>query len=421
MEHQEPKLDLSVLINKVYRDVLKNLNTEDLLNFRSTSTELKEIVKKYISKYRPTFLRLNCTVSSSKLNPRIEINPPLEAIKGVGMSGMKIKLNILFDLVNMTSFRDNIQILEQIIESLPHAQTIYISFSRPEYYSKETSWLEGTWFNKTASALIKLQELSSLSLSGDAPWEHILKILPYLTTLRKLRVTDNQNLQSVQLLESLSQMKDLTSLSIRSTRGVQETGLPGIGLTNCLPHMPHLHYLSISHVTINGLACEELGKRLERALPNVSELKLENVYIENGEYEEVYYLLPHIRNLLSNLTSLNLSTNGMLNDLIVLSLTGDISNLKSLNISNNSIGEYDEHIGAHPIIPLLESLTNLEELNISGNRIYANCIMELIPTLQRLPLRKLDVSYNYLGEETIEYIRRSLPYVELDETGCHIR
>lgn len=72
-------------------------------------------------------MTLNCTVSSKLLEPEsIEINPPLEALRAIGMSGVKTELNILFDRVFMASFNENVEILEQIIESLPHTQSIYI-------------------------------------------------------------------------------------------------------------------------------------------------------------------------------------------------------------------------------------------------------------------------------------------------------
>ena len=446
MEHRDDIIDFSELINKVYFQVLSYLPLEYILETRITCRKIKEVVETYIRKHRPIFLRrlppntiytaqnivnaclylvckqpeecnttLNCTVSSKSLAPEsIEINPSLETLRVIGMSGVKTELNIQFDLVNMTSFKDNIQILEQIIESLPHTQSIYIRFSESKYYSERGDWVAGTWFNKTARALINLQELSSLRISGDAPWEHILDCLPHLINLRKLRVTGNRKLDGVKLLERLSQMTKLTSLSISRIR------TNATELTDCLRLMPQLGSLSISRVEIDGLEYEDLGKNLESALPNLRELALRHVHIENEEDEGIEALLPHIRNLLSQLTSLDLSNNTIEIDDgegngIVPAMRGYVSNLKSLNLSYNYIGQsYSSKYGPHPIIKLFKSLPNLQELNLEHNEINSCFIAVLIPTLKKLPLlRKLNLSRNYLSILAIVGISKWLPDLKL--------
>ena len=412
--------------------------------------KIKELLETYIRKHRPIFLRrlppnyteqnivnaclylvckqpeecnttLNCTVSSKSLAPEsIEINPSLETLRVIGMSGVKTELNIQFDLVNMTSFKDNIQILEQIIEYLPHTQSMYIRFSESKYYSERGDWVAGTWFNKTARALINLQELSSLRISGDAPWEHILDCLPHLINLRKLQVTCNDNLIGDELIESLCQMTELTSLSISRIQ------INATELTDCLRLMPQLGSLSISRVKINGLDCQQLGQGLEIALPKLRELVLRHVDIETGNIYDEYSnsdIFPHMRNLLSKLTSLTLSSYqiGIIEmiDIIVPGITGYVSNLKSLNLSCNYIGQtYTDQEGPQ-MMPFFESLTNLEELSLARNGINPNCITDLIPALQMLPsLRKLDLSNNYLGKRTIMYISQSLPDVTVNTSFC---
>ena len=458
MEQRKGTIDFYTLINQDYFEVISSyLSFQELLKMRLTSREIKKVVSMYMGKHIPTFLilppdiiytsqtiatlkdnivnacssfgkkpsqcdmTLNCTVSSKLLEPEsIEINPPLEALRDIGMSGVKTELNILFDRVIMASFNDNVEILEQIIESLPHTQSIYIRFSESKYYSERGDWVAGTWFNKTARALINLQELSSLRISGDAPWEHILDCLPHLINLRKLRVTGNRKLDGVKLLERLSQMTKLTSLSISRIR------INATELTDCLRLMPQLGSLSISRVKINGLDCQQLGQRLEIALPKLFELTLRGVDIETGNIYDEYSnsdIFPHMRNLLSKLTSLTLSSYqiGIIEmiDIIVPGITGYVSNLKSLNLSCNYIGQtYTDQEGPQ-MMPFFESLTNLEELSLARNGINPNFITDLIPALQMLPsLRKLDLSNNYLGKRTFMYISQSLPDVTVNTSFC---
>ena len=457
MEHREAIIDFSELINKVYFQVLSYLPLEYILNMRITCSKIKQVVETYIRNHRAIFLRrlppntiyteqnivnaclylickqpeecnttVNCTVSSKKLAPeRIEINPSLDELKVIGMSGVKTELNILFDLVNMTSFKDNIQILEQIIEYLPHTQSLYIRFSKSKYATDKTEWDKGTWFNTTARALINLEYLSSLRISGDAPWEHILDCLPHLINLQKLRVTGNRKLEGDdqllhKLLHSLSQMPELTTLYISR---IEDTGLQGTYLTDCLRLMPQLGSLSIVRAKINGLNCQQLGQRLEIALPNLFELTLSDFHIvDSDDYGDGYELLPHITNLLSKLTSLDISMNHIhMRHLVDItpSIIEYVSNLKSLNLSNNYIGQSCSGKLGPELMPLFQSLTKLEELSLVHNGIDYDCMVGLIPPIQMLPsLRKLDLSYNDLGKRSIMLITQSLPDVTLNTSSC---
>ena len=453
MEQRKSIIHFSDLINGDYAEIISSyLSLKDVLKLRSTSRDIKEAVSKYMFTNRSTFLvlppditynpptivtlqhnivdacsyfgkeppqcnmTLNCTVSSKLFVPKsIEINPPLNALREIGRTGVKTELNILDSRVTTDFFKENggVEILKQIIECLPHTQSIYIRFLADD---SRVGWVAGTWFYKTTKALNNLQELSSLRISGDSPWKRILTFLPDLTHLKKLRVTCNKNLDGVKLLETLSQMKNLTSLSISTIRTNANE------LTACLSHIPELQSLRLSRVEIEAIDdYKELGKNLETALPNLRELALRKVSVDNEDEEEderIEALLPHIRKLLSQLTSLDLSKNSIsrLDDGegngIVPAMTGYMSKLTSLNLSDNFIGQDDTHL----IIPLLESLTKLEELNLALNHINSDFIRVLIPTLQKLPLLiKLNLSYNYLNSQAIDDIQELL----CDESRLH--
>lgn len=458
MDHRKVITDFSNLINEVYfQKVLSHLSLEDLLKLRITSKQIKEVVSTYMGEKRPPFLvlppdveyteetienltenivkacsyfgaeppkcnmRLNCMVFSDSLDPRsIEINPPLNALRAIGMSGVKTELLIVFNLVNMTSFKQNIHILEQIIEYLPHTQSIYIVFSNNRHYSEDgglvedAGWITGTWFDTTAKALIHLKHLSSVRILGDAPWEHILKCLPLLRQLTKLKITGNRNLDGDELLGCLSRMTQLKSLGIKRIEQVSIDAL-----TDCLKLIPKLDSLSISDFEIEGID-KDIGLRLEDALPNLFYLKLKKIKFRQGNISR---LLFHIRNLLSKLTSLNISYNNIspiMLGWIFDDISGYISNLKSLSISKNFICLSDpNHGGAGRLMALagimkfFEPLRKLEELDLADNHITSNCIAWLLTTLKTLPLRKLNLSGNILSIPALRGVVKMLPKLQV--------
>jgi Leucine-rich repeat (LRR) protein len=454
MEHRKVITDFSNLINEVYfQNVLSYLSLKDLLKLRITSKQIKEVVSTYMGEKRPPFLvlppdveyteetienlteniekacsyfgaeppkcnmRLNCMVFSDSLDPRsIEIKPPLHALRAIGRSGVKTELLIVFNLVNMTSFKQNIHILEQIIEYLPHTQSIYIVFSNNRQYSEDGGWVEdagwitGTWFDTTIDALINLEHLSSLRILGDAPWEHILKCLPLLRQLTKLKITGNRNLEGDELLGCLSRMTQLRSLGIKRIEQVRMNAL-----TDCLKLIPKLDSLSISDFEIEGID-KDIGLMLEDALPNLFYLKLKKIKFRRGDISS---LLFHIRNLLSKLTSLNLSDNNIspiMLGWIFDGINGYISNLKSLNLSKNYIcvsNRIGRLMALSGIMKFFEPLTKLEELDLADNNITSNCIAWLLTTLKTLRLRKLDLSGNILSIPALSGILKMLPKLQI--------
>jgi hypothetical protein len=241
----------------------------------------------------------------------------------------------------------------------------------------------------------------------------IVKSLPHTESLNLDFSHEIREEYGNDVINSLSRLEQLRSLSICKMH------VDATELIKSLLQMTQLGSFSISELKINGLNSHQLGQalevgqKLEILLPRLSKLKLSNSWVEN---ESIVKVLPHIRGLLSNLTSLDLSNNNLNRDAlyynIVPAISGYVSNLRSLNLSDNEIGMYLESV-SHPIIPLIQTLNNLEELSLSNINIDGNCIAELIPTLRMLPLRKLDLSSNNLGAEEIILITKSLPMLKV--------
>ena len=446
----EQHLDWNKLINAVYLQILPNLSDEELLRLKLASKKTKEVVRSYMIRDRTTLLSLptnikytaqnikslkgdiknacqyfrkepkecdmtlNCRVFHSNAGTLITSNPPLNALIEIGETGVKIDLNVIFDVESSHSFGElwlsYILLLIRILDSLPYIQSISIDFSR---YEIQGGWIGGDWFERTAAmSLINLQELSSLRISGKAPWVHILNCLPNLTHLRKLKlkVYDNYDIDHEQLLVSLSQMTQLTSLGIS---GIQIDD--GYRLFACLSLMPQLGSVSLSELKINflvRLVYQHFGQMIVTTLPNLVKLKLSNSFVEAHSILE---LLPHIRPLLSKLTSLNLSNNNLdaMNvQYLIEPVKEDLSNLRSLNLSDNYICR--DASDPNPLIPLIQSLPKLEKLVMWGNEIDDNCIRELIPTLQDCrSLRKLDLSKNKISTYVIVELTRKLKFLKV--------
>jgi hypothetical protein len=358
MDQREDIIDFSSLINKVYfQKVLSFLSLQDLLKMRLTSTQIKEIVDTYIRRYRQTLLHLpprmctqlnlpnlpenivkacayfgkqpeecdmtlNCTIFYDKNKTRVTTTHPMKALLAVSNSGVKISLNIMFDFSND----------DRSVNLWPS----YIS------------------------------ELQS--------------IVEYLPNTESLHLDFSHEIMEEwgdEVINSLGHLTQLTSLSICNMH------VTGTELITCLSKMTHLSSFSISEVKIDGLNSSTLGQALEIVLPRLSKLKLSNSYVESDPIIEV---LPHIRRLLSNLTSLDLSNNKLDRDTlhyeIVPAISGYVSNLKTLNLSYTDID--------------------------------GNCIDELIPTLQMLPsLSELVLSSNNLDYDAIKRVAKSLPMLKV--------
>ena len=358
MAQRENKPEFFNLINDVYITLFRYLNIEDLKNLKGTTKEIKGLVDTYIRRHRQSLLRLppsmytrlnlpnlpenivkacayfgkqpeecdmtlNCTIFyDNKTKTRVTTSPPMKALLAVSNSGVKISLNIMFD------------------------------------FSKDDR-----------SVNLRSSYISELK-----------SIVEYLPNTESLHLDFSHEIMEEwgdEVINSLGHLTQLTSLSICNMH------VTGTELITCLSKMTHLSSFSISEVKINGLNSYTLGQALEIVLPRLSKLKLSNSYVESDPIIEV---LPHIRRLLSNLTSLDLSNNKLDRDTlhyeIVPAISGYVSNLKTLNLSYTDID--------------------------------GNCIDELIPTLQMLPsLSELVLSSNNLDYDAIKRVAKSLPMLKV--------
>ena len=397
------EIDFSKLINDVH--LLKYLTLNEILMLKLTSKQINDLVKTYMSKHRKPHLKLpanmvytehnkrnlyqnilkacnslkkeprecimsvSCTISHSEDKTVVQINPPFEALEHINRSGVRILLNILFVLPSSNIFDRTwvsyIFRLEQILKTLTLTESINLDFSDETF---EGGWNRGTWFNNIRIALLNLPHLSSLKISGEAPWNHILPTLPLLTQLRELKISGTHSLGENQITDCLSHMPQLTSLSIN------DMTINANRLILSLSIMPQLTSFKMSKVQIEGLLnFQQFGQLLELVLPEVSTLELSSSFLEAVP---IYEILPYMRLLLSKLVSLHISNN---------------------NLDINTI------------LPLFRFLENLVELNISNSDIDSRDIAVFIPALQQLPfLRSLDVSSNNIGIPAILDLKQSL-------------
>jgi len=391
MDQQEHTNEFFNLINSVHVNLFKYLSLPDLLKMR-TSKKIKEVVDTYIKRHRQTLLHLprnlqpsmykrrnllesirtacvyfgkqpeecnitlNYTIFYDELNTRVTTNPPMKALEAVRESGVKISLNIMFDFrydVPFINLRSSyISTLKKIVQFLPRTESLHLDFSD--------------------------------------------------------RVMENWGND---VINSLSQMTQLTSLSICKMH------VTGTELIECLSEMTHLSSFSISEIFIKDLYSHQLGPQLEMVVPRLSKLKLSNSLVGIG-VESIIEVLPHIRGILSNLTSLDLSNNGIdRNELykIVQDISKNCSNLRTLNLSHNEICMHKQGVlPLPPIIPLIQSLNNLEQLSLAGNGLNGICIVELIPSLQMLPLlSNLDLSSNNLDYDAIKLVTEYFPMLKV--------
>jgi hypothetical protein len=425
---KEKNQSILKFINDVYLSIFPYLTTYELLQLGRTSQTINEIVKTYISKNRQPLLRfpsemkciarnvgnlgrniekacsyfrkqpsecrmvVPCTIAHSEREPLVVSNPSLRALKVIRQTGIKILLNINFEVQDQRVFRESCSsytvILQQILETLQSTESIDLNFSSHEILD---GMIGPNWFAGISAALIKLENLSSLGISGRAPWRHIMSLncLPSLTQLRKLKVSGESIPEGNHFTDCLVLMPQLTSLTI------ENHNIEGIQLLYCLYQLTELTSFSIFDVKIVGIDnFEQFCKLFQNALPQVSSLRLSRSWVETSKIHE---MLPYIRNLLSNLLFLDLSDNDL--DMtvfqydIVPALRESVSNLTSLNLSHNNIGMPKEN--AHELVPLLQSLPNLVELNMNNNHIDIHIMSIFIPYLRNLRfLTSLDVSSN---------------------------
>jgi hypothetical protein len=448
-EDEESNLTFSDLINEDFPAMLfSDLTMENLLKLRLISTEMKNSVDLYIKKKRPPILRLppgirynratiatiaenineacavfnkhpqECTMSIvcrifyNKTNTLVTSDPPLPALTQIGRTGVKISLRLFFDVGSLENYGETWlsynHTLAEVLIRLPFISTLDIDFSSHQiplpYFNR------GNWFDRTAIILGGLQHISSLSISGIAPWQLIFQScmnLPSLTQLNSIELySDLPCLLGTELVEFMEQMTNLKDLSIGNFKNV-----PADQLITCLSSMTELTSFSINGVSIINSNSNEFGDDLCTALPKLLNLRLCNSWIE---FENIWEIIPNIIPLLQNLTTLDLSNNSI--DLNVIlniadALEGNMPNLTSLNLSYNSIGEKTDGVNPYCIgalLPTLISLGNLVELNLSDNDIDPYGVNLLIPVFKKLhSLAFLNMSGNKLTYKSINLLRRT--------------
>jgi len=279
-------------------------------------------------------ITVNCNLFYSTNTTRVKSDPPIDAIRAIDRSGVKISLNIMFnfsDNPDLDVDKSYITIINSIFESMNNIKSLSFEFK----YLRE--------FDQYFSSSI-IQCLSN----------------------------SRQQITS-----------QLTSLSIC------KMDVFGHILINCLSKMTQLRSFSISQVQIYNTNAENLGTSLNTVLAPLSKLKLSDSFIQGHSILEV---LPYMPNLLSSLTTLDISDN---------KLDEDSLHPNSVILSIN----------------VYQHLNNLEELSLAHNEIDDDLLHYLSHGLIILQsLRKLNLSYNKLTDSSIVQILHELPRVEIDFT-----
>ena len=278
-------------------------------------------------------ITVNCNIFYSTNTTRVKSDPPIDAIRAIDRSGVKISLNIMFNF--------------------PHNPDLDVDVS---YITIINSIFE------------YMNNIKSLSFE-----------------LKDLRPFDQYFSSSIIQCLSISQQitSQLTSLSICKMDVIGDI------LINCLSKMTQLRSFSISEVKIFNTNAENLGTSLNTFLAPLSKLKLSDSFIQ-GPFVSILEVLPYMPNLLSSLTTLDISGN---------KLDEDTLHPNSVILSLN----------------VYQHLNNLEELSLAHNEINDNLLHYLSEALNTLQsLRKLDLSYNKLTYSSIVQIIHLLPRVEIN-------
>ena len=438
MSSSKSNIRFSDLINYGDGDLTKilfpYLNMQDLLKLRLTSSEIKKMVELYITGQLPPILSLptgirynretidtiaenindacsvfikephectiglECEIFYNQGRRIAESDPPLAALREIGNTRVKISLKVFFDVEIGENYQEAWisynHILAEVLSLLPCITTLNINFS-----------YDGNLFDRTAIIIGELQYLSSLIISGRAPWRRIFQLrIPSLTGLISLSLEAHDYGEyrlGKELIEFMNQMIKLRKLSISSFKN-----LPAEEMITCLSSMRELISFSVNDIYIINSDSTAFGKDLCRALPKLSFLRLTNSEINDDD--DISAIIPNIIPLLKNLTTLYLSSLEHSNSIVDIAnyLKGNMPKLTSLNLSLNLLNP--ECITA--LLPTLGLLGNLEELDISYCDIDSVGLNLLIPVLKTLPsLSSLNMAGNKLNRRSINLLRMSLP------------
>ena len=239
------------------------------------------------------------------------------------------------------------------------------------------------------------------------------------------------------LVEFLKKMTQLTNLSLSnislSYDNLKEllTNISYFSINNVKIYKPHpltLTFKEISELlkTLSDLKISKSSQFLDAMkeldnLNNFTSLDFSDHIFDISLIEKINHALVDTTTYdtkVPNLTSLNLSNNGMtkyISDIFkdedkeknyldkIVKLFRTLDKVVKLDISKNNIGSYIDHI-----IPEGEGmLVSLKSLNVSDNELNLQNIIGLI---SRLPyLKYLNISNNYLSEEDKHYLKVHYP------------
>jgi len=388
------------LINNPNMSVLPYLTAGELNNLNLTSTRIRDIVKAYRLKYPPLLrvpyflkytsatisglsenivkacrvyrkqpsecnLRVDCSilVKSGRRGIMVQSNPPLNALEAINNSGVKIVLNISFGNPTHEQTTSFFIILVRMLEILKHTESIHLEFPNRGNTDWRPLQVEVDLFVSMKTALLQMQSLSSLTISGEAPWEYILTILPEVKTLKHLTIVVertsvlNEPVYQDQIIGCLYFMKQLESLSIDSVN------LNANGLIRFLKEMKQLRTFSISNVIIHSVNYEKFPVQFANALKELLLLRLSNSKIDQQDICGFLHKMLILDDVLPNLIELDISNNSITSenrDMLIQSLT-KLPSLISLNISSNDLTEED-------CLLINNSLPKLRLLNVFDNQ-----------------------------------------------------
>jgi Ran GTPase-activating protein (RanGAP) involved in mRNA processing and transport len=244
--------------------------------------------------------------------------------------------------------------------------------------------------------LIELNLRRNRNKFGIIEIKNIFNILSDLRSLEILNLYSNNIDRGVEELScSLLYLTNLKKLNL----GMNNIRLEGIeSITEVLPKLTQLNSLNLNGNNLAQYGSESLSKGLIY-VTNLNKLNLGSNNIKSNGVKYITQILPK----LNSLTNFNFSYNYLETEGFEILGKGllHLTRLKKLDISGNIITL--ETVDS--LIEILQKLTQLNNLNLSYNYLKSEGIKKLVKGISCLTkLNKLDIGSNYIKSEGFNYL-----------------
>ena len=369
------KLNISHLTKiNISHNAIGEQATDDIGNFLSKNTELKELDLSYNNL---------CAASISNICTKLNISH----LTKINISNNAIGEQAAGDIGNFLSKNTELKELDLSYNNLYAAGISNICTK------------------------LNISHLTKINISNNAIGEQaaddIGNFLSKNTELKELDLSHN-NLDATGISNICRNLNisHLTKINI-SNNAIDEQAADDIG--NFLSKNTELKELDLSHNNLDATGIRNICRKL-----NISHLT--KINISNNAIGE--QAADDIGNFLSKNTELK-ELDLSYNNLCAASISNictklNISHLTKINISNNAIGEQ----AAGDIGNFLSKNTELKELDLSYNNLYAAGISNICTKLNISHLTKINISNNAIGEQAADdignFLSKNTELKELD-------